>query len=191
MGLPDHAPVTRPSQAAVPLTAEPITPDAFRPFGHVILPGPDGAPWQPEDAVLQLGSAPPRLYLMRLPARGLLLRDLASHRRVSQALGVMDPHPWVLVVAPARLRSDRPADPRRDLRAFRIPPRCLVVLHPGTWHAGPLFESPADLVFCNLESRRTNEEDVALLPLAGGVACRVRWPGSGGAPTVGATGCGP
>ena len=64
-------------------------------------------------------------------------------------------------------------DPLRDLQAFRIPPRRLVVLRPGTWHAGPLFSTPAEMVFINLESRTTDDDDVTLLPVPAGRPCQL------------------
>ena len=122
---------------------------------------------------LQFEGGPPRLYLMTLAARGLAVEDLARHQRVSQALGSVDGHPWFLVVARPDHPSDRPLDPERDLQAFRIPPRRLVVLRPGTWHAGPLFSTPAEMVFINLESRTTDDDDVMLLPVPSHTPCQV------------------
>lgn len=64
-----------------------------------------------------------------------------------------------------------------DIVAFRIPPGVFVKLHPGTWHAGPLFEpgacvrrrraegggggeaAPPTMAFANLEMADTNVTD--------------------------------
>jgi ureidoglycolate hydrolase len=150
------------------LIATTLTPAAFAPFGSVIHPQPDDVPWRQGDAELHFGGEPPRLYLMTLPPGGLELADLARHGRVSQVLGAIDGQAWFLVVARPDHPADRPFDPTTDLHAFRIPPRRLVVLHPGTWHAGPLFEGPAERVFLNLEARSTNVDDSIVLPIAGG-----------------------
>jgi hypothetical protein len=122
-----------------------LTPEAFAPFGFVIEPQPDGAPWRSGDAVLPFGGGPPRLYLMTLPCRGLAFKELARHRLMSLALGAMDDHAWFLVV----------------------------VLHPGTWHAGPLFEGLDQRVFLNLESRTTNLDDRTMQAIGGGRHCVV------------------
>jgi hypothetical protein len=45
------------------------------------------------------------------------------------------------------------------LGAIDGPAWFLVVLHPGTGHAGPLFEWADERVFLNLESRTTNLDD--------------------------------
>lgn len=169
---PPLIPMGSPS-SPLALPASTITAASFAPFGDVIEPRPDGDPWRPGDAELQFEGGPPRLYLMTLAARGLEVEDLARHQRVSQALGSVDGQPWYLVVARADHPSDRPPDPARDLQAFRIPPRCLVVLRPGTWHAGPLFSTPAEMVFVNLESRTTDDDDVTLLPVPAERHCRV------------------
>lgn len=155
------------------LVANSLTPAAFAPFGCVIQPQPDGDPWRPGDAVLRFGGGPPRLYLMTLTRRGLAFRELARHRLVSQALGAMDAHPWFLVVARPVHPADRPFDAATDLHAFRIPPCCLVLLHPGTWHAGPLFEGPDERVFLNLESRTTNLDDRTVCAVAERQGCVV------------------
>lgn len=155
------------------LPSRPIRQADFLPFGSVVWPQSDGTPWQIGDAALSLDQGAPRLYLMTLSAPGLRFCELARHRQVSQCLGVMDPHAWYLVVGRPDHPIDQAFDPIHDLQAFQIPPRCLVVLHPGTWHAGPLFDAPAELVFCNLELRDTNLNDRSLLSLSGGSLGRV------------------
>ena len=49
-------------------------------------------------------------------------------------------------------------DAPQDIRAFRIPGDVAVMLHTGTWHAGPLFEA-AEMSFFNLELADTNVVD--------------------------------
>jgi ureidoglycolate hydrolase len=158
----------------IQLAAEPLSSAAFAPYGQVIWPQGDDGDWQPGDAELQLSQGAPRLYLMQLPARGLRFRELAAHQQVSQCLGVMEPHPWQIAVASASHPGDQPIDGACQLRAFTMPPRCILKLHPGTWHAGPLFNSPKELVFCNLELRDTNSKDRLTLPLAEGQEAEIR-----------------
>jgi ureidoglycolate hydrolase len=156
------------------LAAEPLSSAAFAPYGQVIWPQGDGGDWQPGDAELQLNEGPPRLYLMRLPARGLRFRQLAAHELVTQCLGVMEPHPWQIAVARASHPANQPIDAAAQLRAFTVPTLCMVKLHRGTWHAGPLFDRPAELVFCNVELRDTNSRDRLTLPLGEGQEAEIR-----------------
>ena len=156
------------------LSANTLTPEAFAPFGTVIQPRPDGDPWREDDAVLQFEGGPPRLYLMALPNRGLTFTELARHQQVTQALGAVDDQPWFLVVARPDHPADRPFNATEDLHAFCIPPHQLVVLHVGTWHAGPLFIGADERVFLNLESRTTNINDLTILSIDWAPGCVVK-----------------
>ena len=51
-----------------------------------------------------------------------------------------------------------------NMQAFRIPPGVYIKLHCGTWHAGPLFDSPGnkDISFC-FPSRNRKQIGVALV----------------------------
>lgn len=163
----------------VQLVAEPITAEAFEPFGWLVQPRGDGDGFDPSSEPRLEGfsgdssppsspsspSSPPpstpRIYVMRLPAdRGRTFRDVARHDRVTQTLGSLGRDtPWLLAVARAGV-----AEPgKSDLRAFSVPARALVTLRRGTWHAGPLFDAPG-----------SREE------AQGGVAKRKEKEGSGG-----------
>ena len=96
------------------------------------------------------------------------MRELAADCQVTQCLGVTDPYQWHIAVAPASHSADQSIDARTEIQAFTVPPRCILKLHRGTWHAGPLFHSPGELVFCNLELRDTNSKDRITLPLLPG-----------------------
>jgi ureidoglycolate hydrolase len=136
-----------------------LTSQAFAPFGRVIAPIDDGAPVSEADAPLDLSGGTPRLYAMRIPARGLTVARITRHRRVTQALASVGGHTWFLAVAPPLAVDDPEAEPAlADIRAFRIPGDVAVMLHKGTWHAGPLFEGAAQSFF-NLELQDTNAVD--------------------------------
>lgn len=131
----------------------PATPEAIAPFGTLILPGEDGAPFGPADARLDLGQGTPRLYIMRLPGRPMLIRAITRHRRVTQCLASATGREWFIGLAAP---GDDPHPDRISL--FRIPGGTALALHAGTWHAGPLFEGEA-ADFLNLELADTNEAD--------------------------------
>ena len=63
-----------------------LTGEAFAPYGSVIAPIDDGVPFGGYDAPLDLTGGTPRLYAMRIPARGLTVTRITRHRRVTQAL---------------------------------------------------------------------------------------------------------
>jgi ureidoglycolate lyase len=153
-----------------------LTPEAFAPFGSVIAPMKDGIPFGAQDAQLDLAGGTPRLYAMRIPARGLTVTHITRHRRVTQALASVGGHAWFLGVAPPIALDDPKAEPAFDaIRAFRIPGDVAVMLHKGTWHAGPLFEG-GEQSFFNLELADTNVIDHHTVDLVArhGSALRLR-----------------
>ncbi|AFY64749.1 ureidoglycolate lyase [Geitlerinema sp. PCC 7407] len=137
------------------LVPQSITAAAFEPYGQVLWPSEDGAPYGPGDAQLELSAGIPRFYLMRLPSPGLQFHTITRHQRCTQCLGSLADKDWLMAVAPPS------ADPHPDLEAiaaFHIPGNCFIKLHVGTWHAGPYFSH--DFVdFYNLELSDTNLTD--------------------------------
>ena len=136
-----------------------LTAESFAPFGTVIAAGEDGTPFGPQDAQLDLGAGTPRFYIMRIPGRGLTVTGITRHRACTQTLASVGGSAWVLAVAPPHDRDDPAAEPALDdVRAFAIPGDVAVMLHRGTWHAGPLFEE-GERSFFNLELADTNIMD--------------------------------
>jgi ureidoglycolate hydrolase len=136
------------------LTAQPITPAAFAPFGQVIFPSADEAPFGPQDAQLRLDAGIPRFYIMTLAAKGTRFRTITRHQRCTQCLGALEGKDWLMAVAPPEAAQPNP----QDIRAFHIPGNCFIKLEVGTWHAGPYFRHPA-VSFYNLELSDTNITD--------------------------------
>ncbi|MEM7341724.1 MAG: ureidoglycolate lyase [Actinomycetota bacterium] len=150
---------TPPNTTIVELPIEPLTAEGFAPFGTVIAPSDDGAPFGPDDAVLALDQGTPRFYTMQIPGRGLLVQKITRHRRVTQVLAAAGGHDWVVGVAPPLAVDEPDAAPALDaIKAFRIPGDTAVMLAVGTWHAGPLFEGEPRAFF-NLELSDTNVVD--------------------------------
>ncbi|MGF1458628.1 MAG: ureidoglycolate lyase [Leptolyngbyaceae cyanobacterium] len=143
------------SATLISLPAQPITLEAFAPFGQVILPSPDGTPFGPDDAQLQLDAGIPRFYIMRLETRGRRFDKITRHLRCTQCLGALAGADWLMAVAPPG-EADHPAP--ETIQAFHIPGDCFIKLHVGTWHAGPLFDPPV-VNFYNLELSDTNVVD--------------------------------
>jgi ureidoglycolate hydrolase len=137
------------------LAAQPITPEAFRPYGQVISATEDGKPFDAEDAHLQLHQGTPRFYIMRLHQRGRKFHKITRHLQCTQCLGALEGKEWLLGVAPP---GETAAPNWEDIVVFRIPGNCFVKLEVGTWHAGPYFDH--DWVdFYNLELSNTNLVD--------------------------------
>lgn len=147
-----------------PMTPERATPETIAPFGTLIEAGEDGTPFGPGDARLELGEGTPRLYIMRLPARPLLVHGITRHSRVTQCLASAQGKDWfVCLAAPDAVRDAPDFD---AIRCFRIPGGTALALKRGAWHAGPFFaEDSHD--FLNLELSDTNDTDhhTAKLPV--------------------------
>jgi ureidoglycolate lyase len=143
----------------IDLPVEPITAQAFAPFGTLIEAAEDGKPFGPDEAMLELGRGTPRFYVMRLRRKDKQFRHITRHLAVTQVLAAVGGQPWLLAVAPP-LDPDNPegdADPMA-IRAFEVPGNVAVCLHRSTWHAGPFFEAPTQDFF-NLELADTNQVD--------------------------------
>lgn len=145
--------------AVADLPIEPLTTAAFAPFGTAMAATEDGVPFGPGDAQLELSQGRPRFYIMRIPSRGRVVRQITRHRRVTQVLASVGGLPWLIAVAPPLDLARPDAEPAlEDIRAFRVPGDMAIVLHLGTWHAGPLFDPP-EASFFNLELADTNLTD--------------------------------
>ena len=133
------------------------TPKNFAPYGHVVA-GQESEARGPEDDALDLGSGRPRFYIMRIKRRGRCFDEIARHCRVTQCLASVGGQPWLLGVAPPGSLDETAKPDPADIVAFEIPGDVFVLLHHGTWHAGPYFEDePRD--FFNLELTDTNQTD--------------------------------
>jgi len=138
------------------IVAEPISPEAFAPYGQVITASADGKRFDETDAQLDLSAGTPRFYIMQLKANGRAFDRITRHDRCTQCLGALHGRHWWMAVAPPDGTSEEPD--RDRLRVFQIPGDCFVKLDRGTWHAGPYFEG-APIDFYNLELSDTNETD--------------------------------
>ncbi|MEA5464733.1 ureidoglycolate lyase [Leptothoe sp. PORK10 BA2] len=137
------------------LTAQPLTAEAFRPFGQVLGPQWDGKPYDGEDAQLKLDGGIPRFYIMQLERKGRRFDRITRHLACTQCLGALEGKAWLMAVAPPC--AGAAPDPSL-IQAFSIPGDCFIKLEAGTWHAGPLFETDV-INFYNLELSDTNVVD--------------------------------
>lgn len=129
------------------------TPESIAPYGTLIEPTEDGLPFGAADAELDLSQGQPRLYIMRLRQRPLIIRGITRHGNVTQCLASMKGEEWFIGLAEP---GDAPEP--EEIRVFRMGGDVALALHAGTWHAGPFFTAPA-VDFLNLELTDTNETD--------------------------------
>jgi ureidoglycolate lyase len=130
----------------------------FARHGHIIAANTTGRQ-TPAEAALDLAAGRPRFYVMRLERRGRSFGTIARHCRVTQCLASVGGRPWLLGVAPPANLADSAAKPDLDaISAFEIPGDVFVLLHKGTWHAGPYFDDDR-IDFFNLELEDTNQQD--------------------------------
>ncbi|MEO0769881.1 MAG: ureidoglycolate lyase [Cyanobacteria bacterium J06649_4] len=143
-------PVTRIARRPIPISVE-----AFRPFGQLILPQSDEVAFNPQDAQLQLAQGTPRFYIMSLHQRGRRFYTITRHSKCTQCLGSLGGQSWFLGVAPPK---DGAQPALEDIVVFEIPGDRFIKLEMGTWHAGPYFDANT-VNFYNLELTDTNIVD--------------------------------
>lgn len=141
------------------VTPQRATPETIAPFGTLIEAGEDGTPFGPADARLELGAGTPRLYIMRIANRGLVVKGITRHRKVTQCLAATKGAEWfVCLAAPGNPDAEDAKPDPKGIACFRIGGDVALALHRGTWHAGPFFVGP-EQDFLNLELSDTNETD--------------------------------
>jgi ureidoglycolate hydrolase len=156
--MPDTAPPAVHCRT-VDLTVQALTPQAFTPFGQVMLPTPDGRLYGPEDPQLDITRGIPRFYIMALKERPLTFHHITRHMSVTQCLASCGSIPWLIAVAPPNEPDNLHAklDPKQ-IAIFHVPGTLGIKLHRSTWHAGPFFTAKA-ADFYNLELSDTNQTD--------------------------------
>jgi ureidoglycolate hydrolase len=175
VGAPGGAADTR----VVAIEAQPLTADAWVPFGWLPVADTD-----PADVIdLHFEWADPHLnYIAHAYDEVPHTADgtprcevMYRHNTHTQALMVMNCDA-VVAVAPADVDFADPADLDRIL-AFVLHPQDCLVLHRGTWHWGP-FPIGADPVrLLNVQGRRYAEDNASVdLPGRAGGAVEVRVP---------------
>lgn len=147
------------------LHLEPLTPEAFAPFGDVIDPPEPGQRLSLAASLQGLdGASQPRLSFNNAEAWTLPLTapKMERHNRSSQCFVPMDVARWVVVVAP-----DKAGKPDPDaLRAFLVRGDQAVNYHLGTWHhpLRPLDRPGRFAVLMWTTGHRPDDEEWADLP---------------------------
>ena len=166
--------MTDPSEPALPerlVVAEPVTADAWSPFGWLPLPDTDPADgehtlrFEWDDA--HLNTIEHTIDEVEVTAHGLRCAVMYRHETHTQVLSPLDAAS-VVAVAPATTRFSDAAH-LEAIRAFVLEPGETVVLHQGTWHWGPFpIRGARSVRLLNVQGRRY-PEDNASIDLSGSV----------------------
>jgi ureidoglycolate hydrolase len=143
------------------LTPERLTPPAWAPFGWVPVADTDPADGS---ETLAFAWGDPHLNVIAHAyeevehgAAGTVVARMYRHATHTQALMGLNV-PSILAVAPA---DDPMADAAAlsSIRAFRLEPLDVLVLHRGTWHWGPFPLGPEPIRLLNVQGRRYAEDN--------------------------------
>ncbi len=114
---------------------EPVTPQAFEPFGDLLPPPAPGKARQEliEELVNGRTSARPRLSMAAVEPKALPLVAAKMERHVhsSQAFAPLDCASYLVLVAPKGVGG---APDLTNIRAFRVPGDTGINYRPDTWH---------------------------------------------------------
>jgi len=141
---------------------EPLTAEAFAPFGAVIEVGERAPDYVGASGTqgwhVAFESGRPLVSLLRTPYQGLRFRTMERHFHVSQAFIPLGGEHAAVAVAPPS--ADSEAVPRLDaIRAFLLDGSQGYVLHKGTWHSLDRFPlRPPDTRFVMLTDHETQTD---------------------------------
>jgi ureidoglycolate hydrolase len=141
---------------------EPLTAEAFAPFGTVIDAGTRAPDYVAASGTEQwhasFESGRPLLSLLRTPFQGLRFRAMERHFHVTQAFIPLGGQHAAVAVAPPS--ADRDALPEVDaIRAFLLDGSKGYVLHRGTWHSLDRFPlRPSDTRFVMITDHETQSD---------------------------------
>jgi len=131
--------------AEYPVTCEPLTAEAFEPFGDVLAAEPD------EASIAVRGGEEWLLNVLSYDFKPLVCDHLNAHHKATQMLLPLGGQPAVLVVAPPGTTFGDPAD-LVAVRAFLLDGSAAVNLGHGTWHWGP-YPTGDHVDLLNLQGR--------------------------------------
>ena len=158
--------MTTETKRTVKIKAEPLTPEAYAPFGSVIEPG---------RTQLHCNDGQYVVELLTLQPRNGPVRQINRHFDCVQLFAPYPqpgagPRPMLVVVAPPWLSAER-FDPTQ-VRAFVADGTQAFTFDVGTWHIGPRALDGTPLTLVNVQGERSNEEhteEIDLVELTGSV----------------------
>ena len=158
------------------LIAEPLTEEAFRPFGQLIGEGSAAPDFRGEKGTvgwsMDWRGGRPKISYLLTPFRGLDFTKLERHLALTQAFVPIGGAPAVVAVAAPTDPRDREAVPGPEtVHAFLLDGSVGYVLHAGTWHSlERLAVAPPDTRWVMITDHETAEELEAAYTARGGFA---------------------
>lgn len=158
------------------VVAQPLTDEAWAPFGWIPAPDTD-----PADGTSRMefvwGDCHVNVIAhtqdeIEATAGGWRCDRMYRHDTHTQALLALD-GPSVMAVAPADVDFSDPVH-LRTVRAFLLQPLDALVLHRGTWHWGPFPLGPGPVRLFNVQGRRYAEDNACVELAQRGFAVEVR-----------------
>jgi ureidoglycolate hydrolase len=151
---------------------EPLTEEAFAPFGQIIAPSGRAPDFRTESGTegwaVDFHSGRPLVMLLRTPYQGLRFSKLERHFGLTQTFLPLGGSPAVVAVAPPS--TDRSAIPApAEVRAFLLDGTKGYALAPGTWHSldrFPLY--PPDTRWVIITDHETQQDLLAAYSGNGG-----------------------
>jgi ureidoglycolate lyase len=129
------------------IRAEPLTAEAYRPFGQVI--GLDTIQMKIVNDRFRMGT----IQVRRQPFR---IAHLNRHIKSTQALIPLDGKACLVVVAPPTVDLDSPEE-LAQIKAFINDGSCGINIGLGTWHIAPLPLGPL-VTLVNIQGERSGED---------------------------------
>ena len=132
------------SRLAQTLRFEPLTPEAFAPFGTVLSPaGRERLPINTYGDKLNLyrqsfeSDQPIEWFIVQGLKRDMQALFLERHLQMTQAFIPMNGDAFVTIVARPDAREENGMIALDEMRAFLVPGDAAIQIHRGTWHENP------------------------------------------------------
>jgi len=156
------------------VTIEPLTEEAFAPFGQIIAAKDRPPDFRTESGTqgwaIDFRSGKPLIMLLKTPYRGLSFTKLECHFNLTQTFLPVGGSPAVVAVAPPSPTADRKTLPAPDrIRAFLLDGTKGYALGVGTWHSldrFPLY--PPDTEWVIITDHETQQDLTAAYAGQGG-----------------------
>jgi ureidoglycolate lyase len=129
------------------IKAEPLTAEAYRPFGQVI--GSDNVRMKIVNDRFRMG-------MIRIKCQPFRITHLSRHIKSTQALIPLGGKACLVVVAPPTVNLDDPED-LKQVKAFINDGSCGINIDLGTWHMTPLPLGP-EVNLVNIQGEHSGED---------------------------------
>jgi ureidoglycolate lyase len=135
--------------------AEPLTPEAYAPFGTIVEPGRTHLYCNDGEYFVE------RLTLQPLDGP---MKRMNRHFDCHQLFIPLGHEPMLIVVAPPYVAADQLKP--EHVKAFTSDGTQAFTFHVGTWHIGPRSLKGKPLEIVNLQGERSNEEHTEFAEIA-------------------------